>query len=121
WAVHLFDQIQDFGPFYSFWAFLTERLNKTLKNTNSNNGTGGQLEVSMMREFQRGVQLETVMKKILNSNTKSALEKEFARILLGNMNTGPLGTIQDAAQSSAYSMITRAGPIGNSTHLLGSV
>ncbi|CAK5262381.1 unnamed protein product [Mycena citricolor] len=64
WAVHVFDQIRDFGPFYSFWAFLTERLNKTLKNLNSNNWTGGRLEVSMMREFQRGVQLETAVTAI---------------------------------------------------------
>ncbi|KAF8144902.1 hypothetical protein K438DRAFT_1631086, partial [Mycena galopus ATCC 62051] len=53
WAVHIPDQILDFGPVYTFWAFLTERLNKILKNLNSNNWTGGLLEVSMMREFHR--------------------------------------------------------------------
>ncbi|KAJ7312545.1 hypothetical protein DFH08DRAFT_918005 [Mycena albidolilacea] len=51
WAVHVPDQLIDYGPVYNFWAFLTERLNKILKNLNSNNWTGGQLEVSMMREF----------------------------------------------------------------------
>ncbi|KAF8125221.1 hypothetical protein K438DRAFT_2002208 [Mycena galopus ATCC 62051] len=50
WAVHIPDQILDFGLVYTFWAFLTERLNKIL---NSNNWTGGLLEVSTMREFHR--------------------------------------------------------------------
>ncbi|KAJ7213070.1 hypothetical protein GGX14DRAFT_393269 [Mycena pura] len=36
---------------YTFWAILTERLNKILKTFNSNNWTGGCLEVSMMRKF----------------------------------------------------------------------
>lgn len=61
WAVHIPEQILDFGPVYSFWAFLTERLNKVLKNMNSNNWTGGRVEVSMMREFQRNSALETVV------------------------------------------------------------
>ncbi|KAF8134171.1 hypothetical protein K438DRAFT_1499247, partial [Mycena galopus ATCC 62051] len=53
WAVHIPDQILDFSPVYTFWAFLTERLNKILKNLNGNNWTGGLLEVSMMCEFHR--------------------------------------------------------------------
>ncbi|KAL5512094.1 hypothetical protein ACEPAG_3615 [Sanghuangporus baumii] len=28
WVVHLFDQIYDYGPVYSFWTFIFERLNK---------------------------------------------------------------------------------------------
>ncbi|KAJ7661829.1 hypothetical protein B0H17DRAFT_849898, partial [Mycena rosella] len=47
WVVHVPDQVLDYGPLYSFWAFLTERLNKVLKNLNSNNWSGGLLEVSM--------------------------------------------------------------------------
>ncbi|CAK5271991.1 unnamed protein product [Mycena citricolor] len=113
----MFDQIQDFGPFYSFWAFLTERLNKTLKNLNSNNWTGGRLEVSMMREFQRGVQLETAMKRSIQS-TDSALEEEFIQILLGNMTTGPLGTIQDASQAASTKV--RAGPVRKSAQAVDS-
>lgn len=58
WAVHIPDQVLDYGPLYGFWAFLTERLNKVLKNLNSNNWGGGLLEVSMMREFHRIAQLE---------------------------------------------------------------
>ncbi|KIK78458.1 hypothetical protein PAXRUDRAFT_28616 [Paxillus rubicundulus Ve08.2h10] len=48
WAVHLAQQIRDYGPVYNFWAFLSERLNKVLKSSNSNNWTGGQIEISMM-------------------------------------------------------------------------
>lgn len=61
WAVHTADQIRDYGPMYSFWAFLTERLNKILKNLNSNNWTGGRLEESMMREFHRSASLDGVV------------------------------------------------------------
>ncbi|KAJ7148860.1 hypothetical protein C8R46DRAFT_1167134 [Mycena filopes] len=49
WAVHIPAQVLDYGPVYGFWAFLTERLNKVLKNLNSNNWSGGLLEVSMVR------------------------------------------------------------------------
>lgn len=59
WSVHVPDQLDDFGPVYNFWAFLTERLNKILKDLNSNNWTGGELEVSMMREFHRNAALDS--------------------------------------------------------------
>ncbi|KAJ6529260.1 hypothetical protein B0H19DRAFT_968390 [Mycena capillaripes] len=58
WAVHIPDQALDYGPLYGIWAFLTERLNKVLKNLNSNNWGNGLLEVSMMREFHRTAQLD---------------------------------------------------------------
>jgi hypothetical protein len=62
WAVHIPDQIRDYGPVYGFWAvFLTERLNKVLKNLNSNNRSGGQLEVSMMHEFYRQSKLDGIV------------------------------------------------------------
>ncbi|KAJ8579231.1 hypothetical protein M405DRAFT_719349, partial [Rhizopogon salebrosus TDB-379] len=62
WAVHLEEQIRDFGPVYNFWTFLSERLNKLLKSSNSNNWTtGGQLEISMMREFVRGMRMEALV------------------------------------------------------------
>ncbi|KAJ7369115.1 hypothetical protein DFH08DRAFT_983984 [Mycena albidolilacea] len=53
WAVHTPEQIRDYGPVYEFWAFLTKCLNKVLKNMNSNNWSGGRLEVFMMHEFHR--------------------------------------------------------------------
>ncbi|KAJ7737495.1 hypothetical protein B0H16DRAFT_1325856, partial [Mycena metata] len=65
WAVHVPAQIRDYGPVYGFWAFLTERLNKVLKNMNSNNWGGGLLEVSMMREFHRMKQLGAMVCRAL--------------------------------------------------------
>ncbi|KAF7368204.1 hypothetical protein MVEN_00140000 [Mycena venus] len=82
WAVHVPDQLDDFGPVYNFWAFLTERLNKLLKNLNSNNWTGGELEVSMMREFHRNAALDSKLYQILAQTTDSesttlGLESKF--------------------------------------------
>lgn len=60
-VVHLRQQLYDYGPVYGFWCFLGERLNKLLKSFKSNNWGGGQLEVSMMREWARDIQVrETV-------------------------------------------------------------
>ena len=64
WAVHLSDQLRDYGPVYNFWTFLTEQLNKLLKGSNSNNWTGGQLEVSMMREFQRSTHIQAMVSQV---------------------------------------------------------
>ncbi|KAJ7870113.1 hypothetical protein B0H14DRAFT_2345831, partial [Mycena olivaceomarginata] len=67
WAVHVPNQVLDFGPIYGFWAFLPERLNKVLKNLNTNNWGGGLLEVSMMREFHQMAQLDGMVRQ-LNRN-----------------------------------------------------
>lgn len=53
WVLHLRQFIEDFGPVYGFWAFLTERLNYNLKQFRNNNWGGGKLEISMMRSFSR--------------------------------------------------------------------
>ncbi|KZT27119.1 hypothetical protein NEOLEDRAFT_1032080, partial [Neolentinus lepideus HHB14362 ss-1] len=53
WVVHLPDQVRDYGAVYNYWLFLVERLNKTLKNYNTNHRGGGELEVTLMRTFQR--------------------------------------------------------------------
>ncbi|KAF7346894.1 hypothetical protein MVEN_01441600 [Mycena venus] len=105
WAVHIPAQIRDFGPVYSFWAFLTERLNKILKNLNSNNWTGGRLEESMMREFHRSAALDGVMKNLLANPTCTTLERRFIDKLLGGEGDKPeaLGTIQDALRDGPTS------------------
>jgi hypothetical protein len=69
WLVHIPEQVRDFGTVYGFWAFLTERLNKILKNVNSNNWGGGRVEVSMMREFQRAAKLDGLVRNSLPSQT----------------------------------------------------
>lgn len=61
WAVHIGQQIADFGPVYEFWTFLGERLNKTLKTYNSSSWSGGQMEIGMMRAFGRNVRIESLV------------------------------------------------------------
>ncbi|KZT04236.1 uncharacterized protein LAESUDRAFT_629493, partial [Laetiporus sulphureus 93-53] len=41
YVTHIFDQIDDYGPVYGFWSFLSERLNKVLKSYSTNNHDGG--------------------------------------------------------------------------------
>lgn len=74
WAVHIPDQVLDYGPVYNIWTFLTECLNKVLKGYNSNNRTGGLLEVSMMREFSRATGLESLVCQL-----KSIAESDMDR------------------------------------------
>ncbi|KAJ7865085.1 hypothetical protein B0H13DRAFT_2353148 [Mycena leptocephala] len=104
WAVHVPEQVLDYGPLYGIWAFLTERLNKVLKNLNSNNWSGGLLEVSMMREFHRMAQLEGMLNRILGETpghdllTELQMENQFIRLLFETgENREALGTVQDAA------------------------
>jgi hypothetical protein len=68
YAVHMPDQLRDFGPVYEFWTFLTERLNKVLKSYNSNSWTRGHLEISMMRAFDREVRVHTMVSITLSSS-----------------------------------------------------
>jgi hypothetical protein len=65
WSVHLVQQIKDYGPVYNFWAFLSERLNKVLKSSNSNYWTGGQVEILMMREFMHAAQIDSMVSRFI--------------------------------------------------------
>ncbi|KAJ7240265.1 hypothetical protein C8J57DRAFT_1245473 [Mycena rebaudengoi] len=114
WAVHVPDQLPDYGPVYNFWAFLTERLNKLLKNLNSNNWTGGELEVLMMREFHRNGVLDSTLHRFLsNSATDSSpslvLESKFIRALVTrDTKMEALGTLQDAARTELHPQLALA-------------
>jgi len=125
WAVHVPDELMDFGPVYNFWAFLTERLNKLLKNLNSNNWTGGALEVSMMREFHRNAALDSRLHRILaNAPTLSptqALESNFVQMLVGvNANVEAVGTVQDAAHSELSSSRVKFGTVAKKMERIDS-
>jgi hypothetical protein len=61
YAVHLPQQLHNFGPVYEFWTFFTEHLNKILKNYNSNFWGGGWLEISMMQSFNRKVRVHNLV------------------------------------------------------------
>lgn len=60
-ASHIPAQLDEFGTVYEIWAFLAERLNKTLKSTNLNNRRGGQQEVIMMRAYYRDIVLRGIV------------------------------------------------------------
>ncbi|KAJ6572666.1 hypothetical protein B0H10DRAFT_2444291 [Mycena sp. CBHHK59/15] len=105
WAVHIPDQVVQYGPLNGFWAFLTERLNKILKNLNSNNWTGGRLEVSMMREFHRSTRITSVLSQIATetstrTTSPSHSEHKLVQLILGSTdNAEAIGTVQDAAHA----------------------
>ncbi|KAF5332890.1 hypothetical protein D9758_017886 [Tetrapyrgos nigripes] len=61
YCTHTTECVEDFGPLHGFWTFLFERINKVLKNYNSSNHSGGELEVSFFREFHRTIQQSRVM------------------------------------------------------------
>ncbi|KAH9947414.1 hypothetical protein B0H21DRAFT_692092, partial [Amylocystis lapponica] len=61
YMTHIFDQIEDYGPVYGFWTFLTERLNKVLKSYATNNHAGGEIEVTFFRAFSRDVRLRRLV------------------------------------------------------------
>lgn len=68
WAVHLREQILDFGPVYGFWAFLQERLNYVLKSFKTNNRADGELEVTLMRSFSALSWIRKLVSRIFLSN-----------------------------------------------------
>ncbi|KAJ7824386.1 hypothetical protein B0H14DRAFT_3728705 [Mycena olivaceomarginata] len=123
WAVHIPDQISLYGPLNGFWAFLTERLNKILKNLNSNNWTGGRLEVSMMREFHRSTRIDAVLNQVsqipVQPNSPSQFERDLVKIMLGASDDAEaIGTVQDAARADTQggSRVV-PGSVAGSVHL----
>lgn len=64
WALHTEPQLLDYGTVYEIWAFLAERLNKTLKGANLNNWDGGQLEITMMRTFERTNDAQSLVSRL---------------------------------------------------------
>ncbi|KII83669.1 hypothetical protein PLICRDRAFT_180270 [Plicaturopsis crispa FD-325 SS-3] len=123
WSVHMPDQIRDFGPVYNFWCFLTERLNKVLKSSNSNNWTGGQLEISMMREFQRDAQLSAMIKEVARDNTETYPGNTETRALLKHMlseGSESRGTVESAVNDELSLIRVQAGPVANPLTMLST-
>ncbi|KAJ7482502.1 hypothetical protein FB451DRAFT_1364546 [Mycena latifolia] len=124
WAVHIPDQLTDYGPVYNFGAFLTERLNKPLKNLNSNNWTGGALEVSMMREFHCNAAVDSAhlqmfikLHQMLSTPARSPsleMELRFIQILVGqDSNAEALGTVQVATHTKLTLSRVKLGRVIN--------
>jgi hypothetical protein len=49
---------------YGFWAFLQERLNHVLKSFKTNNHSGGELEVTLMRSFESSNALRNLVRRV---------------------------------------------------------
>ncbi|TBU39691.1 hypothetical protein BD309DRAFT_871794, partial [Dichomitus squalens] len=78
-ATHIPAQLEEYGTVYEIWAFLAERLNKTLKSTNQNNRRGGQQEVTMMREFDRHMQVRAIVEHVSTLAPDGTNEADVSR------------------------------------------
>ncbi|TBU58453.1 hypothetical protein BD310DRAFT_819367, partial [Dichomitus squalens] len=78
-ATHIPSQLEEYGTVYEIWAFLAERLNKTLKSTNQNNRRGGQQEVTMMREFDRHMQVRAIVEHVSTLSPDGTNEVDVSR------------------------------------------
>ena len=50
-AMHLASMIKLFGPIYSWWLFAFERFNGMLEKVNTNGHDGGEMELTMLRNW----------------------------------------------------------------------
>ncbi|KAH9911971.1 hypothetical protein B0H21DRAFT_714183, partial [Amylocystis lapponica] len=85
YMTHIFDQIEDYGPVYGFWTFLTERLNKVLKSYATNNHAGGEIEVTFFRAFSRDVRLRRLLNELAslkNLSPEDEAAANAARLIL---------------------------------------
>ena len=101
WALHIFDQILDFGPVYNFWAFTSERLNKVLKSYNSNHHAGGALETSLLRSFVRDARLRQLTQELSNSDGPEASEYRSLRESLNFAEHDGRGLVSVMAETNA--------------------
>ena len=100
WVTHIFDQIRDYGPVYGFWPFAAERLNKTLKDYNTNCHSGGRLETTFLRSFKRDVRLRHRLDLDSKRSSLDAFDqcrKDVAKLILGS-NLDNRGLVASMAQ-----------------------
>ncbi|KAH9858844.1 hypothetical protein C2E23DRAFT_880266 [Lenzites betulinus] len=99
-ASHLPAQLDEFATVYEIWAFLAERLNKTLKATNLNNRRGGQQEVTMMREYHRDIALRSMVEHVASTPGPDTVEHRTPRAIaqrFGYNSREARGTVETAA------------------------
>ncbi|CDO75664.1 hypothetical protein BN946_scf184941.g17 [Trametes cinnabarina] len=102
-ASHIPDEIEEFASIYEIWAFLPERLNKTLKGTNLNNRRGGQQEVTMMREYYRDLSLRSTVTHVACDKADKSVEAETTRMVANRLlhhsreGRGTAENMQDAS------------------------
>ncbi|KAI0826965.1 hypothetical protein BC628DRAFT_1502389 [Trametes gibbosa] len=102
YASHIPAQLEEFATVYEIWAFLAERLNKTLKGTNLNNRRGGQQEVTMMREYHRDIALRSIVEHVATVPVAETVAEQTTRAIaqrFGRNNREARGTVEAAATS----------------------
>ncbi|KAK7059313.1 hypothetical protein R3P38DRAFT_2430742, partial [Favolaschia claudopus] len=83
---------------------------------NSNNWTGGRLEVSMVREFQRSSGLDGVMKNLLADPACDDVPRQILQAINSERDRQQaLGTVQDALRNQLDEVSSRVIP-GNVAH-----
>ncbi|TFK81258.1 hypothetical protein K466DRAFT_502435 [Polyporus arcularius HHB13444] len=99
-AAHIPDQLDLFGTVSEVWAFIAERLNLTLRSSNTNGRKGGLLEVSMMRAFYRNNEVCSIVEYIatIQKDGSAATEAiiKLARKMLHNAREAR-GTVEATA------------------------
>ncbi|KZT18084.1 hypothetical protein NEOLEDRAFT_1081026, partial [Neolentinus lepideus HHB14362 ss-1] len=109
WVVHLPDQVRDYGAIYNYWLFLVERLNKTLKDYNTNHRGGGELEVTLMHTFQRESRVRALVSHHLHNYLLHAAECALGERLL--LKPGEdRGTVEAAAVETLSPLRLELGP-----------
>ncbi|TBU36033.1 hypothetical protein BD309DRAFT_985233, partial [Dichomitus squalens] len=111
-ATHIPQQLEDYGTVYEIWAFLAERLNKTLKSTNQNNRRGGQQEVTMMREFDRHMQVRAIVEHASTLAPDGTNETEVSRLIAQRFlheSREARGTVEAIGAGQGASVATAIG------------
>ncbi|KAH9851419.1 hypothetical protein C2E23DRAFT_860602 [Lenzites betulinus] len=103
-ASHIPAQLEEFATVYEIWAFLAERLNKTLKGTNLNNRRGGQQEVTMMRAYHHDIALRSIVDHVSSAPAADTIAEQATRTIaqrFGHNSREARGTVEAAATSQA--------------------
>ncbi|KDN46958.1 hypothetical protein RSAG8_04035, partial [Rhizoctonia solani AG-8 WAC10335] len=79
-ALHIAAQLRRFGPMHQIWTYSGERLNFTLKNTNSNRHGGGERERSFAVTFHRRRDCITRL-SLISANATDPLSEWAASML----------------------------------------
>ncbi|KAF8596298.1 hypothetical protein BDV93DRAFT_480404 [Ceratobasidium sp. AG-I] len=68
-STHIAEQTDDFGPVPQMWAYGSERLNRVLKNANTNHHVGGEMEEAFTNAHMRRQGVATKMQSIAHDQS----------------------------------------------------
>ena len=67
-CTHIAEQTDDFGPVPQMWAYGSERLNRVLKNANTNGHAGGEMEAAYANAHIRRQGVEVQVTSLYSKN-----------------------------------------------------